>query len=337
MYPKTKKIIQEKSAEGVFPGAVFAFLRGNTREVSVLGHAALFPQKETLTEEHLFDVASLTKVICTTSVILKFVERAELSIDSSIQTYIPQFKDGKLTIRHLLTHTADIVTWIENREQLNADELRQAYLNLQSGENLGREVRYTDAGTIILGFLIEEMTGKSVIEVFQEEVLLPLAMTKSNFPPFDQQVPLVSTEKLASGEVLRGVTHDPKARVLGPHAGNAGLFTTITDIIKFVQSYFQPQTNFLSVETIQELLKDQTPNQQGNRSLGWDLKGLPMSPFLFHTGYTGTFLLLNPQTQQAFIFLSNRVHPFDDREAYKKQRDEIIETYLAEIQVENML
>lgn len=337
MYQKTKKIIQEKYQAGVFPGVALAFLEGGEEEVLVFGEAANLPKKERLTEAHLFDVASLTKVICTTSVILQLIEEGRVSVDIPLQTYLPQFKDEKMTIRHLLTHTGDIVTSIDKRDQLNAKELKQAYLTLQSGENLGEKVQYTDAGTIILGFLIESVFDKPVIEVFQSEVLRPLKMTQSGFPPFGPEVPLVSTEKLASGEVLRGVTHDPKARVLGVHAGNAGLFTTIRDVIKFVQSYFQPQKEFLSRERIQELLKDHTPNQQGNRSLGWDLKGPSSSPFLFHTGYTGTFIIFNPITQQALIFLSNRVHPFDYREAYKKHRDEIIETYLAEIQDENML
>lgn len=332
MYEKTKKIIQEKYDVGVFPGVVYCFIDVEQEDMHVMGNAALLPEKEQMTSQHLFDVASLTKVVCTTSVILKMVENKQLEVDQPLKSYLPAFQDGKITLRHLLTHTADIVTWIKQRNQLNAKELRQAYLGLQSGEKLGEEVQYTDAGTILLGFLIEEIFGKSAIEVFQSEVLTPLNMTQSGFPPFGLKKAIVSTEQMPSGEVLRGLTHDPKARILGKHGGNAGLFTTIHDLQRFVQSYFHPSPNFLQEATIHALLKDQTPNGQGKRSLGWDLQGNPMQPFLYHSGYTGTFLLLNPRTKQAFIFLSNRLHPVDHREAYKKHRGEIIATYLAEIE-----
>lgn len=332
MYSKTKKIIQDKYDAGVFPGVVYCLIDGEQEEIQVIGNAALLPVEEELTSNHLFDVASLTKVVCTTSVILKMVEKNQLDVDKSLQSYLPTFQDEKITLRHLLTHTSDIVTWIENRNQLEAKELRQAYLGLQSGENLGKKVQYTDAGTILLGFLLEAWYGKAVTDVFQEEILRPLKMTQSGFPPFLSDEKIVSTEQQPSGKVLRGITHDPKARILGKHGGNAGLFTTIHDLNCFVRSYFNPSEDFLNRGTIQALLKDQTPDGQGNRSLGWDLKGNAKQPFLYHSGYTGTFLLLNPQTRQGFIFLSNRVHPFDNREAYKKQRDEMIATYLAEIQ-----
>ncbi|MHC5268476.1 serine hydrolase domain-containing protein [Enterococcus sp. LJL98] len=337
MYKKTKKMLQDKYEAGIFPGVISAFVDGKHEEVSVLGHAACLPEKEVLTIDHLFDVASLTKVICTTSVILRYAARGLLAIDDAIQKHLPTFQDEKVTVRHLLTHTADFVTWIANRDQLDALALRQAYLGLRAGRDLGKKVVYTDAGTIILGFLIEEISGKTTTAVFQEEVLTPLKMNQSGFPPFSPQKKIVSTARLSSGEILRGVTHDPKARVLGVHAGNAGFFTTISDVLRFVHAYFEPIPAFLAPTNIQDLLQDQTPNRQGGRSLGWDLKGNPAAPFLFHTGYTGTFLLLNPQTQQAWIFLSNRIHPNDQREAYKKHREELIATYLAEIHSKNML
>ncbi|MFV0557601.1 MAG: serine hydrolase domain-containing protein [Enterococcus sp.] len=334
MYEKTKALIEAKRQASVFPGVVVCFLEGTTQETCVLGQKALEPSVETMTRDDLFDVASLTKVVCTTTVVLKLWEQGELVIDAPLQRYLPAFENPQITLRHLLTHTSDIQTWIENRDQLNAAQLRAAYLTLAPGEQLGEDVKYTDAGTILLGFMLEEIYGKSAVEIFTAEVLTPLNMTASTF--FPKALPqVVPTEKQKDGSVLRGVTHDPKARVLAEHAGNAGLFTNLDDLTTFVKMYLNfgrsGEQSFLKETTIAALFGDQTPTKTGQRSLGWDLKySLDHRPLLFHTGYTGTFLVIDVTKQSALIFLSNRVHPHDYRESYLRHRDEILATYLQE-------
>lgn len=329
MYPKTQAMIAKKLAQGVFPGVVYQFIEQES-ETHVLGDAAVLPEKEAMTQQHVFDVASLTKVICTTSVVLRLWEQDKLQIDAPLKQYLPTFANDQITLRHLLTHTSDIQTWIPNRDQLSAFELQKAYLTLQPGENLGKIVKYTDAGTILLGFMLEELLGKSATIIFQEEVLKPIGMTNSQFPPLTANR-IVPTQQLADGTVIKGITHDPKARILGEHAGNAGLFTTIDDIHLFMRTYFEG--SYLKSATIEWLLQDHTPMQNGKRSLGWDLK----EDMFFHTGYTGTFLLIDPRKQQGFAFLSNRVHPVDKREDYKRHRDEIIAQYLSEKRLQNVL
>lgn len=336
MYPKTAQLIEEKMEEGVFPGAVFYFIEDQKTETHVLGNAQIEPVPIAMQADFLFDVASLTKVVCTTTIMLKLKEAGQFSWDQTLHELLPEFQNKTITLRHLLTHTSDIQTYIPNRDQLNAKELRATYLTLQSGEDLGARVQYTDAGTILLGFLIEKYYQKDLIEVFKEEVLQPLGMTDSVFlpqPPYNQIVP---TQKLTEGTILKGITHDPKARVLAEHAGNAGLFTNMKDLSKFAKMYLNlGRVNdmiYLQEETIRKLLEDQTPSGRGNRSIGWDLKSSPcnQAPLLFHTGYTGTFLMLDVVKQSAFIFLSNRVHPTDQRSHYVTQRDKILACYLAE-------
>jgi len=329
MYPNTQAIIQAKQQAGVFPGAVYQFIEANQVETYVLGKVALIPSEEAMTTDYLFDVASLTKVICTTSVVLQLWEQGMLEIDAPLQKYLSSFENSEITLRHLLTHTSDIQTWIENRDQLSAGELRAAYLTLQPGDYLGEKVCYTDAGTILLGFMLEELFNKPATTIFQQEVLNPLGMNDSQFPPI-LHAKVAPTQQVGT-KVLRGETHDPKARVLGPHAGNAGLFTNIADIQKFVEAYFT--VDYLKKETLALLMTDQTPTGKGGRSLGWDLRG----GMLFHTGYTGTFLLIHPQEQRAFAFLSNRVHPEDYRASYIEHRDEIIATYFDEHNAQIML
>ncbi|WP_171333704.1 serine hydrolase domain-containing protein [Enterococcus cecorum] len=325
-YPKTQAKIQEYLNEKVFPGVCYAIIDQEKMIHKHFGYASLIPEKRVMSGNTLFDVASLTKVVCTTTMILKLMEQGLIEIDQPLKKYLPAYGDESITLRHLLTHTADIVTYIPNRDQLNQQELMQAYLTLRAGDNLGKVVKYTDAGTILLGFMLEAIFQKPVTTIFKEEIFEPLQMTESQFPPLDMHYSIAATE-----DTLCGQTHDPKARVLAEHAGNAGLFTNLADLLKFTQMYLNegqlPDGRaFLQRETIAPLYQDQTPSKEGKRSLGWDLR----YGFLFHTGYTGTFLCIDPKLQQAFIFLSNRVHPYDFRQEYLEKRDELIAIYLKE-------
>ncbi|OJG82656.1 beta-lactamase [Enterococcus ratti] len=335
MYPKTKQLILAKLEEGYYPGVVGAFINQDQVETFSAGYAQIIPEVQLMEKDLLFDAASLTKVIATTSLVLRLWEDGKIALDAPLHHYLPAFENREITLRHLLTHTSNIQTWIPNRDQLSQDQLIKAYLKLQPGEQLGQIVKYTDAGTILLGFMLEEIFQEPAIDLFQDQVLTPLEMMNSTFLPYPSKK-IVPTQQLSSGEILRGITHDPKARILAEHAGNAGLFIDLEDSIKFAKMYLNlgktKNGRFLEEKTIQSLLKDQTPNQAGNRSLGWDLKkGIEQQqPILFHTGYTGTFLLIDVSEQEAFIFLSNRIHPVDDRVAYISCRDEIVENFLKE-------
>lgn len=335
MYEKTKKQIQLFLSEGVFPSASFSFMHKDYSEDHYLGNAQIVPVKENLIPGMLFDVASLTKVVCTTTVILQLIEEQRVEIDAPLKQYYPHFADEQITIRHLLTHTSDIQSYIENRDSLNQQALKQAYNNLKSGKKIGKKVVYTDTGTILLGFMLEELMKKPVVEIFYEKVLTPLGMDASCFLPTDPAL-IVPTEHHKSRGLIRGKTHDPKAFVLAEQAGNAGLFTNITDLKKFVRMYLNlgeiNGQRLLQPKTIRNLLADQTPTQTLQRSLGWDFKydKKMKQPMLFHTGYTGTFLVIDILEKEGFIFLSNRVHPTDNRESYIKKREELLAIYLTE-------
>lgn len=334
MYEKTKQKIKELLNEGIFSGTSFSFITERESEDYTWGNAQILPTVEPLKRSLLFDVASLTKVVCTTTVVLQLMDAGVIDIDAPFKNYYPVFEDEKITIRHLLTHTSDIQSYIENRDALSKEALIAAYTQVQSGADIGGIVAYTDTGTILLGFMLEELLGKEVIEIFKERVLQPMDMTESTFLPKDVSKS-VPTENHPVRGLIRGQTHDPKAFVLAEHAGNAGLFTNLTDLKKFTAMYLNEgkyqTTQVLKKETIHLLSDDQTPNGKGHRSLGWDLKNnLCGRSILFHTGYTGTFLLIDPEGKEGFVFLSNRVHPVDKKAEYIEKRDELIEIYLQE-------
>lgn len=287
-----------------------------------------------MTPNTLFDVASLTKVIGTTTIILKLVEKKHLQLEDTLHQHLPEFQDKHVTIRELLTHSSDINGFIPNRSNLNKTELRAALLALKSGAERGKSVVYTDTGTLLLGFLIEKMYHSPVQAVITKEVLEPLNMLSSSFNPSLNNI--AATENHPQRGLIIGSVHDPKAHVLGEICGSAGLFTNLADCLTFVSMILSGGHNylgdsFLKADTIAALFCDQTPTGKDQRSLGWDLKySRQGEPLLFHTGYTGTFILLSLKKEEAFIFLSNRVHPVDRRDHYLAKRDELLEIYLDE-------
>ena len=185
MYPETQKKIAEMLKDAVFPGATYTFIDKDKTETQLIGSAAILPEREDLREGMLYDVASLTKVIVTTTLLLQLHEEGKINFEDPVQAYLPAFRSGSVTIRHLLTHTSDLKGYIKNRDALSAEELTAALISLEPGENLGKKVVYTDTGLILAGFIIEKLTGKSVEENFEERIKQPLAMTESSYPCHD--------------------------------------------------------------------------------------------------------------------------------------------------------
>ena len=216
-------------------------------------------------------------------------------------------------MRQLLTHTSGIDPFIKNRDKLNAKELTEAINQIKVTDN--KTFKYTDINFILLGFLLEEYYGESLDKIFYKQVFEDWKMTDTSFGPVENAVP-------TSQNIPVGTVHDPKAQVLKNHCGSAGLFSTMSDLILFSQAYFQE-------EKYLKLTKNYADGDK-KRSLAWDLLG-PNDDWLLHTGYTGTFLLINPHIKKAVVFLSNRVHLKDNREKWIEERDFLIKFLISHL------
>ncbi|MDR0297654.1 MAG: beta-lactamase family protein [Streptococcaceae bacterium] len=296
----------------VFPGCEFAVIDGAPFSSEVrrfcLGNRQILPHEKPLEPGLWWDLASLTKVIGAGTACIDLWLSGNLDIDAPLKSLYPAWHEETVTIRALLTHTSGIDPFIKNRNQMTARELTKAMNQLSV--SLDKTFNYSDVNFILLGFMLEVQFHQSVADIINARIFEKWALTGLGYGPIaaDKAVPTAT-------DVPAGVVHDPKARVLGTHCGSAGLFGTLSALTEFVRHY-------LADENYLQLYAQLTDG----RPLAWATRG--DGKWLCHTGYTGTFILLNLQTKQAVIFLSNRVHLKDARADWILKRDALIEQFI---------
>ena len=320
--------IQNLVTAQIVPGVSYAYLNHQQITKGTKGVNTCQPQITALPSNPLYDLASLTKVIGTTTVLLHLIEQEKLSYDTPIKQWLPTFCDSRVTLRHLMTHTSGIQGYIPHRDYLDASELVQALLQLPVTSDFEKVIKYTDTGLILAGLIIEKIYELPVQTVIEQVVLHPLDLKSATFSPIKDNCVVTTTRR---GRHLQGIVQDPKAQQLGKHCGSAGLFASLDDLIRFSQFMLGQLTipaAPLKRNTIKNLYQSFTKIEPG-RSFGWDLKwNQNQEPVLYHTGYTGNFIALDWQQQRGLIVLSNRVHPYNDNQRFLAARQAIMELFL---------
>lgn len=328
-YVRTIEKLNQLMEQGVFPGYSVALVEGEEVQKYFAGSMCSAEDAEPVRDGLWYDLASVTKAFVTSTLLVQMVERGEIDLDTPITHWFPDARGTQVTLRHLVTHTSGLWGYIENRDQLSADELIEALTKLPVSETFNT-VKYTDTGFVLAGIILEKQLGKPVAELFEERIATPLGLS-AQYGPLEKVacVPTAFDEK--RGGLLCGVVHDPKASVLGKRCGSAGLFATLDDCLKLVQLYLKRGSvndyQFCQEKSILYLQHDWTPTRNARRSLGWDLDYVDEQIWLRHTGFTGTTVLMNLQTQQALIVLTNRIHCFSDTPTYNQLREELIHIY----------
>ena len=328
-YPKTMGKIRELMNNGVYPGFSVAFIEGEEVEKIVEGTLTKESDAKLIEDGLFYDLASVTKVFVTSTLLVQMVEKGEINLDESITKWFPN-ADERVTIRHLITHTSGLWGYIENRNDLAPDALVEALSTLPVTETFHHTVKYTDTGFVLAGMILEKECGKPVAALFDKRIARPLNLTATYGPlPSERCVPTAFEER--RGRLLQGEVHDPKASILQRRCGSAGLFATLADCITLVQLYLHDgklgDVEYCSAEMMQSLLTDWTPTRQAGRSLGWDMDQVGEQIWLRHTGFTGTTVLMNLITKQAMILLTNRIHQYEDTPSYNRLREELILLY----------
>lgn len=320
-------IVDEAIKLGEIPGAVVLVARqGHIVYRKVFGHRALVPEPEPMTEDTIFDAASLTKVVATAPAVMILVEDGKLSLTDTVASYIPDFakhEKGRITLLQLLTHYSGL------RPDLDLDKPWVGYdtaISLACEEKLvarpGEKFIYSDINYFLLGDIVQRVTGQTLHQFTTERIYGPLGMTDTGFQPDLQLISRIAPSEPRDKVMLRGTVHDPTAFRMGGCAGHAGLFTTVNDVAIYAQMLLNlgvfEGVRILSPLGVLTMTTSQSPvGMDFLRGIGFDIRSpysstrgdlFPIGSF-GHTGFTGTSLWIDPLTQTFVIVFSSRLHP----------------------------
>lgn len=322
----TNQVLERWTQERRVPGAVLAIgRRGMLLEPRAFGHASLQPYETDLSPDAIYDLASVTKVVATTTCALILIDRGYMRLDDTVRTFIPEFSHEGVTIRHLLTHTSGLPAWRPLYQNAATPEaMFSALLEVPLEYETGSHVVYSCLGYILLGKIIERLCNQPLNEVATQHVFQPLGMHDTMYlPDSDRCQRAVPTEmNRVTGHYLQGIVHDENARHLGGVSGNAGLFSTADNLAVFCQMLLNQgtygNTRILSPAIVELATTDHTAHLDDSRGLGWVVKGtrryssagdLFSARSFGHTGFTGTSLWIDPERELFLVLLTNGVHP----------------------------
>jgi serine-type D-Ala-D-Ala carboxypeptidase len=315
---QAERLVQAEVRRGAFPGAALAAGRGaQMAMMKGIGNAE-WGRYEVDAERTIYDIASLTKVVGTTTAVMLLVEDGRMALDAPVGRYLPAFSGGnkdRVTVRHLLAHTSGLPAGAPapgTPAQALAAQIRTP---LKAAP--GTRMEYTDVGMVVLWAAAERAAGEPLAALLERRVWQPLQMRSTGFNPGGEACDRCSPSwKRDDGTPVRGVVHDPTARRLGGVAGNAGLFSTAADLARFAAMMASggelEGTRILREETIRTFTARQP--RAGNRALGWETPpatggsaGAQLSRRAFgHTGFTGTSMWIDPERGTWTVLLANR-------------------------------
>ena len=348
------RLVAEAVREGIAPAAALAVGRGRagaaagSYEIHTFGHTHPTAAAPPVTEETVFDLASLTKVVATTPAVLRLIDAGRLGLDDPVARYLPAYAEGakaRVTLRHLLTHTSGLPA-DEPFHELDASQfgLRAAIADTPLVANPASTVLYSDIGFMTLGFVVEEVAGTSLDSAVQELVFTPLGLTSTGYVPVHARgIDFAPTAPRAdgggsgggsggsggggvAGDPRVGVVHDPNAEALGGVAGHAGVFSTIGDLVSYLSQVWlrpdpEPDSAGSGAEFLSPAIRDAattcwTEHLNGRRGLGWVLARDPWDHMTAawpetragHSGYTGTSIAFDPVSGLWTVLLTNAAY-----------------------------
>ena len=320
-YTEFFRQVEDYVARKEVPGAVAAIGRGDEIfGLKAYGNAIITPAVEPMTENTLFDIASLSKLTGVWAPMTLLLQEGKVTLD----TYLPDAIGKKvhpslekITVFNLLTHTAGLIPFMDVDHFGETREARiQGFLDTEAHKPLNGQVMYSDLSFIFLGEIIEHITGKP-LDAAAGEVWKKLGMNDTCFNPASGAY--CAATEIRKGETLpvRGRVHDERAEQLGGVAGHAGVFSTARDLCRFCAAILPPKPNeIFDPEWLKKSFTNQTAHLDSNRGLGWiayhEKAG---GNIVGHTGFTGTSLWLDSESGVYTVLLTNRVHPSRENNA----------------------
>lgn len=333
-------IIQEALQRKDFPGAVLLVTReGKTVYRKAFGQSQWLPEPKPMAADMIFDLASVTKPVATATSVMILVERGRIRLWDKVKDFVPDFavyiqekgipgEDARLW--HLLTHTSGLPPYTDPKEvekkfgsPCSTDDLVKVIAQIPKESPPGKQFTYSCLNYITLASIVKKVTGQTIAEFAAENIFKPLGMNRTFYNPPAQFLPMCVPTLVIDGSPLRGIVHDPLARLQGGVSGNAGLFSTADDLAIFAQMMLRAGewngVRVLSPLAVERMAEIFPKAADAGRGLGWDLTSDygTVRGDLFgytsygHSGYTGTSIWIDPDTKTAVIFLTNRIHPDD--------------------------
>jgi beta-N-acetylhexosaminidase len=337
-------VIEAAIRDKAFPGATLAVGYRGKISLHAFGKQTYEAKSPNIAIDTMYDIASLTKVVATTTIVAKLAEGdfpVRLDLDSDVERYLPEWANGpqpewrhRVTVRHLLTHTSGLPPFKEywRTSKSKQDTLDKIFVEPLDYEPGTKEV-YSDLGIILMAEIIERLTGQKLDTLAREYIFLPLAMSNTMFKPPKKLWPEIAPTEIDNQyrhRLIQGEVHDENAAAIGGVSGHAGVFSTAPDLAAFCQTLLNrgayAHQRILRRATISEFTEPQQLSG-GTRTLGWAVpteggsSGHFMGPHTFgHTGFTGTSIWIDPDRQLFVVFLTNRVYPTRENQKLAKVR-----------------
>ena len=335
------KVINKAVEDKSFPGAVVLVWKdGKTIYEKAFGNYTYDSSSPKIKTNALFDLASLTKVVATTTAAMICYDRKSISLDDKVTKYIPEFGvNGKdnITIKNLLIHNSGLPAWKKfYGRDLKYDDVINEIYSSELEYKTGEKTVYSDLGIITIGKIIEKVSGKSLDVFCKDEIFIPLKMESTFYNPDDSLKKLCAPTEIDNYwrmKTLQGEVHDETSAMLNGVAGHAGLFSTADDLAKLMSVLLNKgkvnQKIFIQQSTIELFTK--RVSEESTRAIGWDTKsdsgssaGKYFSKNSFgHTGYTGTSIWADPDRNLFVVFLTNRVYPTRENTKIQKVRPQL--------------
>lgn len=319
--PQIDEAIERAIKAGDIPGAVVIVGRGGeTVFAKAYGRRAVEPESEPMTRDTIFDLASLTKPIATATSVMLLIERGQIRLDDPISKFLPEFAEGKLggiTVEQLLRHRGGLIPDNAADDYTHgAEEAWKRIAALEPTAKPDEKFIYSDVGFLILGRIVEKVSGKPLDQFARENIFEPLKMKDAGYLPAESLKPRIAPTEREGDEIVRGYVHDPRSRSLGGVAGHAGLFATADDLAIYANMLLDGGKGILKPETVRLMTDPGTTPEKQKRGLGWDIatgysapRGERFGPHSFgHTGFTGTSIWIDPETNRFVILLASRLH-----------------------------
>lgn len=327
---KIDTIMNDAVFDSTFPGGVVAVVKDGVIAYRKAFGYHTYDKLKKVSETDIYDLASLTKVVTTTTSIMKLMDEGKVKSNDRISKYFPEFRDGekqKITIRNLLLHNSGLPPFRVYIDSLQSEaEIIQAIKNEPLINDPGEEYVYSDLGFILLGEIVEQVTGTPLDVYARKTFYYPLGMSSTHFNPkakgdwISNKIPPTEIDTVYRQMKIHAEAHDERAWYMNGVAGHAGLFSSASDLAIYAQMLMSEGwyagKQYLKPETIQTFTKRQS--SQSDRGYGFDHKsegfssaGTLTSLSTFgHTGFTGTSLWIDPEKDVAIIMLTNRTFPY---------------------------